>query len=427
MMSFGIRKETKSIWEKRTPIVPDDALELMKKFNFKVFVEPSEIRIFKDEEYKNIGAILSEKMDTKFVFGIKEIPPDYFEYGKTYIFFSHTIKGQSHNMPMLKKMIQQGTTLIDYEKIVDENGKRLIAFGRFAGIAGMIDTLWAYGKRLEIEGLKTPFSLVKRAYEYHNLKEIEEEFNKIGEEIKKGINNSITPLIIPILGYGNVSKGVQEVLCFLNAKEIKPEEVINFKGDNNRIYYAVFKEENLVERIDGKGFDLQEYYKNPEKYKPVFERYIPYSSIIVNAIYWDARYPRFITKDYFKNLYSRGIPKIKVIGDISCDINGAVEFTEYAEEPDKPCYVYEPLKDNFKFGLDGEGPVVVAIDILPSELPRDASVYFSSILKGFLPEIVKTDYPEDFKELKLPDFLKKAVILYKGKLTDDYKYLEKYI
>lgn len=427
MMSFGIRKETKSIWERRTPIVPDDALELIKKYNFKVFVEPSDIRVFKDEEYKNIGAILDEKLDTDFIFGIKEIPPDYFEYGKTYIFFSHTIKGQRHNMPMLKKMIEQKTTLIDYEKIVDENGKRLIAFGRFAGIAGMIDTLWAYGKRLEIEGVKTPFSLVKRAYEYHNLEEIKEEFNKIGEEIGKGMNEKISPLIIPILGYGNVSKGAQEVLGFLDAKEIKPEEVIDFKGDNNKIYYAVFKEENLVERIDGKGFDLQEYYKNPEKYKPIFERYIPYSSIIVNAIYWDARYPRFITKDYFKNLYSKGIPKIKVIGDISCDINGAVEFTEYAEEPDKPCYVYEPLKDNFKFGLEGEGPIVVAIDILPSELPRDASIYFSNILKGFLPEIIKTDYPEDFKELKLPDFLKNAVILYKGKLTENYKYLEKYI
>lgn len=427
MLSFGIKKETKSKWERRTPVVPEDTHELIRKYNLKVFVEPSEIRIFKDDEYKSIGAIVSKKLDTDFVFGIKEILPDYFEFGKTYIFFSHTIKGQSFNMPMLKRMIELKTTLIDYERIVDESGKRLIAFGRFAGIAGMIDTFWAFGQRLKIEGVETPFSIIKRAYDYRNLQEIKEEFEKIQSEIKKGLEKSITPFIILVLGYGNVSSGVKEVLGFLNAKEIKPEDIINFKGDNREVYYTVFKEEDLVKRKDGSRFDLQDYYTNPEKYFSVFDKYIPFSSIIVNAIYWDSRYPRFLTKDFFKNLYSKGIPKIKVIGDISCDINGAVEFTEYVEEPDKPCYVYEPLKNNFRFGLEGNGPVIVAIDILPSELPRDASIYFSNILKKFLPDVLGSVYPEDFKKCNLPEFLKKAVIVYKGSLTENYKYLEKYL
>lgn len=427
MLSFGIRKETKSIWERRTPIVPDDALELIKKYDLKVFVEPSDIRIFKDDEYRKIGGIVSKRLDTDFIFGIKEIPPDFFEYGKTYIFFSHTIKGQKYNMPMLKRMLEVKTTLIDYEKIVDEKGKRLIAFGRFAGIAGMIDTLWAYAQRLNIEGINTPLSSVKRAYEYHNLQEIKEELGKIKNNIKNGLPKYITPLVISVLGYGNVSSGVKEVLEFLSAKEIEVKDIINFKGENNEIYYAIFKEENLVQRKDMGRFELQDYYKNPEEYISIFDRYIPFSSIIVNAIYWDSRYPRFITKEFFKELYKKGTPKIKVIGDISCDIRGAVEFTEYAEEPDKPSYVYEPLKDSFRFGLEGDGPVVVAIDILPSELPRDASIYFSNVLKKFLPDIIKSDYTDDFKNFNLPEFLRKAVIMYKGNLTENYKYLEKYL
>uniref|UniRef100_A0A7C4U8D3 Alanine dehydrogenase n=1 Tax=candidate division WOR-3 bacterium TaxID=2052148 RepID=A0A7C4U8D3_UNCW3 len=427
MKSFGIRRETKSIWERRTPIIPSDAKEIIEKYEYKLYVQPSEIRIFKDEEYKNIGAILDEKLDTEFIFGIKEIPPDFFEFGKKYVFFSHTIKGQKHNMPMLKRMLELKTTLIDYEKITDEKGRRLIAFGRFAGIAGMIDTLWAFGRRLEYEGLKTPFLKVRRAYEYYNLQKIKDEFKKIKEEIKEGLSKEISPLTIGILGYGNVSSGVQEILNLLDVKYIKPDEVPAIKGNDNEIYASIFKEEDLVERKDGKNFNLEEYYHSPELYKSRFETFIPYLSMIVNCIYWDQRYPRFITKDYFRDLYSKGKPKIKVIGDISCDINGSVEFTQFAEEPDKPCYVYEPLTGNFKFGFEGEGVVVVAVDILPSELPRDASIYFSGILKSFLPKIIEAKYPEDFKNCTLPEFLKNGVIVYRGELTEKYKYIEKYL
>jgi len=147
----------------------------------------------------------------------------------------------------------------------------------------------------------------------------------------------------------------------------------------------------------------------------------------VNAIYWDERYPRLVTKDYLKKNYVPGESKLKVIGDISCDINGAIECNEMATEPGEPVYVYEPKQDRIVMGINGEGPVILAVDILPSEVPMDASIYFSHILKKFVPEIVNGKYPEDFERCTLPPYLKRAVIVYRGELTPDYRYLKEHL
>lgn len=428
MKRIAIRREDKSKWERRTPLIPEDVRELKEKHGIETVVQSSPIRIFTDEEYKKVGAIVSESPDAPFVFGIKEIPLHVFEEGKTYIFFSHTIKGQSYNMPMLKRMIELKTTLIDYERIVDEQGRRLIAFGKFAGIAGMIDTLWALGKRLEWEGLKTPFLHIKRAYEYHSVKELEEESEHIGRMIKEeGLPHEITPLVVGFAGYGNVSTGAQEVLDLLPVKNVPPEELFNLKDDRYTIYKVVFKEEHMVERKDGGDFELYDYYNNPDKYEGVFYRYLPYLTVLVNAIYWDERYPRLITKKYLMENYEIGRSKLKVIGDISCDIEGGVECTIKATEPDEPVYVYNPKTQKIKMGYEGDGIVILAVDILPSEVPRDASIYFSKILRKFVPDIVNASYPKDFNDCTLPPFLKRAVIVYKGELTPEYRYLEKYI
>jgi len=95
-----------------------------------VWLQPSEIRVFSEEEYVRAGARVQEDLSPcPVIFAVKEIPQDFFEPGKTYVFFSHTIKGQPYNMPMLKRMLELGCTLIDYEKVTDERGRRLIFFG----------------------------------------------------------------------------------------------------------------------------------------------------------------------------------------------------------------------------------------------------------------------------------------------------------
>ena len=428
MKRIGIRRETKSVWEKRVPLIPEDVRELKEKYGIETVIQPSDIRIFPDEAFREAGAVVSEKLDAPFIFGVKEMPLDFFEEGKTYIFFSHTIKAQEYNMPMLKRMIELKTTLIDYERIVDDNGRRLIAFGKFAGIAGMIDSLWALGKRFELEGIKTPLSHVKRAYEYRSVKELEEQSQHIGEEIQRfGFPEEISPVVVGIAGYGNVSQGAQEVLHFFPVEEISPQELKHLKGERHHIYKVVFKEEDMVVKKDGGVFELQDYYNHPEKYQGIFENYLPYLTLLVNAIYWDERYPRLVTKDYLKKNYVPGESKLKVIGDISCDINGAIECNEMATEPGEPVYVYEPKQDRIVMGINGEGPVILAVDILPSEVPMDASIYFSHILKKFVPEIVNGKYPEDFERCTLPPYLKRAVIVYRGELTPDYRYLKEHL
>lgn len=428
MNRVGIRREDKNIWERRTPIIPQHIKELKEK-GIEFFIQPSKIRVFKDREYADAGAIIQDSLNQcPVIFAIKEIPLDFFKKNKTYVFFSHTVKGQKHNMPMLKKIMDLKSQLIDYEKIVDEKNRRLIFFGRYAGLAGMIDTLWALGQRLNEAGIENPFAEIKQTYTYSSLGEAKKSIKKISEDIKKkGLPESITPLIFGIAGYGNVSKGAQEIIDILPVKEITPDEVVSLQDKDysrNHVYKVVFKEEDIVEPVSGE-FELQDYYRHPEKYRSKFDKYLRDLTILVNAIYWDKPYPRLVTKKYLKENY--GKIHLMVIGDIGCDINGAIECNVKITEPDNPVFVYEPLTDKTTDGFKGKGVVVLAVDNLPCELPKESSEDFSSALKKFIPEIAKTDFSVNFDDCNLPPEIKNAVIVYHGKLTPCYSYLEKYL
>ncbi len=430
MSRIGIRREDKSVWERRTPIVPEHVKELREK-NIEFFVQPSEIRAFKDEEYAGAGAKIQEDLNAcDVIFAVKEISTDFFESNKTYAFFSHTIKGQSHNMPMLKKIMELGCQLIDYEKIVDEKNRRLIFFGRYAGLAGMIDSLWTFGQRMEWKEIDTPFRKIKQALRYKSLEEAKEEIKKVGEEIKNdGLSDRIVPLVVGFAGYGNVSKGAQEILDCLPVKEISPKEleVIYEKPSNKVVYKVVFKEKDIVEPIFAeKEFDLQDYYNNPGMYRSIFQRYVPRLSILMNCIYWDKRYPRLITKEFLEENFTGQI-HLQVVGDVGIDVNGAIEFTEKATNPGNPVFIYNPIRDDTIDGFEGNGVAVLAVDTLPCELPRESSKAFGNLLMPFVEAIVKADYTVPFEKLDLQSEIKKAVILYHGKLTLDYEYINKFL
>ena len=418
----GIRREDKNQWERRVPLVPEDVRELTEK-GYKFIVQPSPIRAFKEEDYIKAGAIIKEDLsETDVILGIKEVPVEKILPDKLYMIFSHTVKGQKHNMPMLRRFMEQRCTLIDYELIKDHQGRRLIFFGKYAGNAGIIDTLHFLGKRLELEGIHTPFPKIKRAHIYGSLSKAEVHIKEIGEIVRKeGLPDSIVPLVVGIAGYGHVSQGVQEVLSWFPTEEVSPEDIDKIPHDRHKIFKVVFKEEHMVERANGGEFDLQEYYNSPELYRPIFHKYLPYFTVLINAIYWDERYPRLLTKEKSKEYKNW---KLKIIGDISCDIEGAIEITVKATDPGNPVFVYNPETGKITDGYSGQGIVVMAVDNLPGELPVDASREFSGILKNFIPHIVK-NIPENFNEWTLPSFLKRAVMVFKGELTSDYKYLEK--
>jgi alpha-aminoadipic semialdehyde synthase len=393
MNRVGIRREDKNIWERRTPIIPEHIKELKEK-DIELFVQPSKIRVFKDEEYAEAGAKIQDELSNcDVIFAVKEIPIDFFEKNKTYVFFSHTTKGQRHNISMLKEIRDLECQLIDYEKIVDEKNRRLIFFGRYAGLAGMIDTLWALGQRLNEGGIENPFTEIKQTYRYSNLEEAKNAIKKTSEDIKKkGLPDSITPLIIGVAGYGNVSKGAQEIIGILPVKEITPEQVVSLQDKDysrKHVYKVVFKEEDVVEPISGE-FELQDYYKHPEKYRSKFDKYIRHLTVLVNATYWDERYPRLVTKKYLKENY--GKTGLKVIGDIGCDIEGTIECNVKAAELDNPVFVYNPLTDKATDGFKGEGIDLLWI-IYHVNCRRSLQKIFLQRLRNSYPLLQKQIFP----------------------------------
>jgi len=429
---FGIRREDKNQWEKRTPIIPEHVRQLIGNNNLKCIIQPSPIRTFSDTSYQHAGAIIDEDLSTcNTVFAVKEIPKHLIDQQKTYVFFSHVIKGQKYNMPMLTEIMRKKCTLIDYEKIVDENNRRLIFFGTYAGIAGMVDTLFTLGKRWKHQKINTQFENIKRTYEYQDLPDLKEHISQIGEDIRSnGISDLIKPLVIGFAGYGNVSQGAQEILDLLPVKEIKPDDLQSIEQEkrNDIIYKVVFKEKDMVERNDqSNSFKLQEYYDQPDRYHSIFHQYLPSLTVLMNCIYWDNRYPRLVTKNQIRELFQKDKLRLQVIGDISVDVNGGIEMTSKVTAPDHPSYVYQPDTDSISDDLSSNGVAIMAVDNLPCELPKESSRAFSHALFPFIPAIVNTDYSKPFENLSLPSEIKQAVIVHQGRLTPSYEYLQKFL
>lgn len=433
MATVGIRIEDKYKMEKRAAITPKHAKDLINNYDIKFQVESSPKRVFRDEEYKEAGAEIVKNIDNaSIIFGVKEMPIDFFEKNKTYLFFSHTIKGQEYNMPLLKQMVKKKINLIEYERITDDDGKRLIFFGRYAGLAGMINSFWSFGQRCNAMGRKSPFDKLKQSHLYSSLEEAKTVLSEIAEEIRQdGIPKEMAPLTIGITGNGNVSKGAQEIIDLFDNKEISPKELLELResGDynSNTIYKIIFNEEDLsIPKTTDIEFELQHYYKHPEEYKNDFEQYVPEISILMNCMYWGPEYPRIITKDFLSDLYKNPKNKLFVIGDVTCDPDGSIEATHMGTFIEDPVFVYNPETRKPTMGFDGKGILIMAVDILPSELPREASEGFSEALLEFIPDLTKTDFTQSFDNLNIPAPLKRALILHQGEFTPDYKYMEEF-
>ena len=428
----GIRREDKSIWERRVPLTPNDARRLWESEGVLVRVQPSPTRVITADEFREVGVEVDEDLSAcPVILGVKEIPKELLEPGKTYLFFSHTAKAQPYNMAMLGTLMDLGCTLIDYERVVDDAGRRLIFFGRHAGLAGMVETLWALGRRLAWEGIATPFTDLLHTYEYPDLAAAKAAMGRIGERIRQeGLPETLTPLVVGVAGYGNVAKGAFEILEQLPQARGRargaggPRSTAQRHHPSSSTRWCSRSGTRWSRSIPSHPFELQEFYRHPERYRGVFERYVPYLTVLVNCVYWETKYPRLVTNEFLRRHYAEGAPRLRVIGDISADIEGAVECDRRTTEADNPVYVYDPATGATVDGVAGVGPVVMAVDILPTELPRDASVDFSHVLAAFVPAIARADYAVPFEQLALPPELKRAVIVHRGELAPAYRYLE---
>jgi saccharopine dehydrogenase (NAD+, L-lysine forming) len=413
LYDLGIRRETKNRWERRAPLTPQHVEELVREQGRTVAVQPSELRVFADDDYLAAGAALAEDLaGARVILGIKEVPPAEIVPGRPHLAFFHLLKGQERNLPILRRALETGATLIDYEPIVDRQGRRLLYFGRQAGHAGMIDALWTLGRRLAAEGIDTPFTAIRQATAYSGLEEaLDLLAGFVGREIReRGLPPEVHPLVVGVTGGGNVARGVLEVLDRLPVVEVLPEELAGLAAhrelSHRTLYRVVFRREA----------------------RRRFERHLAHLTVLVNGIYWEPGDPRLVTWEDLAALWDApGPPRLRVLADLSCDVGGSIEATVRATDPGDPVYVAEPATRRAVPGVEGRGPVVSAVDNLPAELPREASEHFGDSLFPFLTSLAEADFGLDFEHLALPAALLEAVVSHRGELTPRFRYLARFL
>ena len=325
--------------------------------------------------------------------------------------------------------------LIDYERITDDDGRRLIFFSRFAGLAGAIDSLWALGRRLLWEGVSpNPFAALEQTYAYPTLAAALDAVREVGARIARdGLPAQLCPFVVGVTGYGNVSRGAQEVVDALGAVAVAPPDLDGlFAGaaDRRVAHKVVFEERDLVARRDSSApFSLDEYYTQPELYESVFEGRLPRLAVLLNCVFWDTPYPRLVTKAAVRSLFAAADPpRLRVIGDVSCDIEGSIESCTLKETHiDEPVYVFDPETGGIADGVAGRGPVVLAVGNLPCELSRESSEAFSAALSPFVPALAAADFSVPYEQLDLPAELMRALILHHGDLTPGYEYMRRFV
>jgi len=406
--TISIIKEAR-IDENRTPFTPNQIQTLIANFpNLHVLVQPSKNRCFNDEDYSKAGAKIEEDISpSDIIFGVKEVEISKLIENKTYLFFSHTSKvrkdiSQStkdkaiiYKKELLREVIKKKITLIDYENIRETSGKgyRYLGFGRFAGIVGCYNTLNLYLKLQKKQ-------LLPRAFEINS-------YEKIKKLISKQNFNKIKILLT---GSGNVAKGSMEILKHANIKQISLNDYLNKKYDE-----AVFCNISLrehVERNDGKDSSYQDFMLNPHEYKSKATNYLHSTDMLITGHYWDPKFPKLFSLNQineFKNL--------KIIGDITCDINGSIPTTIRSTSIAKPYYSFD-INSMKEIDLSNKGIAVMAVDNLPSELPREASEEFgNSIISEVLPFLIGKDDGR----------INRATTTSQGKLCPTFRYLENFI
>ncbi|TMW55077.1 hypothetical protein Poli38472_013839 [Pythium oligandrum] len=428
----GIVREVYNKWERRVPLTPTHVRELVQN-GVQVIIQPSSSRIFPDEQYVLAGAKVSDDLTpANVIVGVKQVPVNQLLPEKTYMFFSHTIKAQPENMELLDTVLQKKITLIDYECITEggeRNGKRLIAFGGNAGRAGMVAGFRGMGERLINMGYSTPFVNVGSSYMYTDLERAKEAVEHAGKKIKtEGLPADLAPMTFVFTGNGNVSKGAQEIFRLMPHQMVDPSELGSLPRDNRILYGTVVDAQDMVRPIDSqREFTREDYYRNPHLYEGKFhEAVAPHASMVVNCMYWDDRFPRLMTRQQLEELRASGNKKLIGIADISCDIGGSMEFLEYATEIERPFALYDLETKKMKDELDGDGVMMMSVDILPSELARESSQQFGDKLLSYMDVLAGVDARKPLKaQSTLPKELLGACIASNGILTPQYEYIHR--
>ncbi|TBX67496.1 alanine dehydrogenase [Flavobacterium silvisoli] len=397
-MKFGIIKERKNPPDRRVVFTPQELLRLQQEYPQAVLkVESSDIRVFNDEEYSQLGIeVTTDVSDCDVFFGVKEIPVDYLIPNKKYFFFSHTIKKQAHNRKLLQAVLEKNIELYDHETIVDANNKRLIGFGRYAGIVGAYNGFRAFGIKYELFNLPKAETLHSQA------------------DLIERLRRPMLPNIkIVLTGHGKVGMGAKEMLDAMKIKQVSVEDFLN------KVYtQPVYTQIDILDynkRKDGQVSDKLDFYKNPQEYTSDFERFSKVADIFIAGHFHGNGAPDILTRE----MLNAPDCKIKVVADISCDVDGPIACTTKASTIADPFFGYLP-SENKEVPYTHPGSIMVmSVDNLPCELPKDASEGFGEM---FMQHVIPAFFNGDKDGI-----LQRAKITENGKLTPRFAYLQDYV
>lgn len=395
-MKIGIIKEGKCPPDKRVPLSPEQCKYIVDNYSsVSIYVQSSEIRCFTDEEYIHNGLkIVDELSFCDIILGVKEVPIDMLLKNKVFLFFSHTIKKQPYNQELLKQIINKHIQLIDYETLVYDNGKRVLGFGRYAGIVGAYNTFLAYG-------LKTKKYNLSYAHGLANKSQLDDQLLNV---------RLPSNFKIILTGEGRVAQGAQEILEILNIKKVSKNDFVSMNF-NYPVYVQLLPSDYYV-RSHEILFDKKDFYQKPGDYKSCLRDFSIHADMMITGHYHAPNNPFLLSKEDLKKH-----KKLKVIGDISCDINGPIGSTIRPSTISQPVYGYNRitgLEDDLN---QGDSIAVMAVDNLPCSLPKDASIDFGSVLiQKVLPELISNG-----------DIISRGTITKNGQLTKRFSYLSDYI
>ncbi|MGI0107459.1 NAD(P)-dependent oxidoreductase [Salinimicrobium sp. WS361] len=398
MIKFALIKERKTPPDRRVVFSPEELREAVKQFpDIQFKIESSDIRIFRDEEYRQAGFEVTEDIsDCDIMLGVKEVPLPYLIPDKKYFFFSHTIKKQPYNRDLLREILKKNIELYDHEVIINETGGRLIGFGRYAGIVG------AYNGFRGI-GLKNGIFELPKAESLPDLKTIQDELDKI----------SIPPLKIVLTGSGKVGEGAKEILEHLKIPKVRVEEFLN--SEYTHPVYCQVDVLDYNRRKDGAQGSNREFYNHPELYESDFKKFANAADFLIAGHFYGEGAPVFFTAEDAKSPDFR----IKYIADISCDIDGPIPSTIRPSTIVEPFYGYNKQEEKEVDFKDEDAILVMAVDNLPCELPRDASEGFGQMfLENVLPAFFNGDKD---------GILQRAQMTKNGSLTPRFSYLKDYV
>ncbi|GAA4368094.1 NAD(P)-dependent oxidoreductase [Hymenobacter saemangeumensis] len=399
-LTIGLIREGKTPSDKRVPLTPKKCVEALSTYpGLRIVVQSSLVRSYSDQEYRDLGLPVQDDLsECDVLMGVKEVPVSQLIANKTYLFFSHTVKKQPANRNLLRAILKQNITLIDYEMLTNEKGERIVAFGRYAGIVGAYNGLLTYGRKHSLYALKPAHLCV-------DMDDMQEEFFKV---------RALPPIKIAVTGSGRVAQGALEVLNRMGIRRVSVYDYLYH--DYNEPVYTQLCSSDYNRRRDGRVWDTTNFHQHPEEYESTFSNFVPVTDLLIACAYWHPAAPRlFELADTRRPDF-----RINTIADVTCDVDGSIPVTRRSSTIAEPAFDFNPATEELEAPYSRpENITVMAVDNLPCELPRNASRDFGrQLLDNVFPHLLGEDSAS---------VIERATIAKGGELMPRYQYLSDYV